>query len=971
MNLKFFFLQGGVYKMKGKAWFFIALLIVFSVVFVSADDTKSGPRRGGNAQLLGPLKDAVEIYKLHAKLTPENLAEYQSGKMSAMAIGSKRLNGAMAGKTTGEPKPMVDKKMPGLSRNGMPIWGRTQGGAKERVKFIIDSMVLPEIQKRWNNPPYDVIGCNVEMTADPAVLAGYNLKVRSVSEVDGKTIANIEIASQELEKIAKLPAISRISPVLKKGLNNDLGTLNTGASRLRLGNNGIYRKGYTGEGVVVGMIDSGIDWSHGDFIDPSTGLSRIQYLWDTSVTIPGSGKRPSDLWPSGPLSGLAYGTVYTKADIDNGLCSEVDPASSYGHGTHTSGTAAGNGYATGNYTGMAPMADIVFVKGLDNNGILFIYEMAKLMNKPCAVNMSYGPSLPILYVTLWPEDYPADGSDVDSLQIQGWNAAYGPGHIPVKSAGNIGHWDSYTDLSGGDYPYMIGGYHAGASLAAASTHTLVVPDYNAMWNDWGWGDPYYGDYPVINFGIWYEGPIRITLTSPNGRVVGPMTHGTSGTAATTGDGWCYYHMNNAAASNGHYYGTIDFEWNNYPEDEPVAGEWQVLVEPLTPGSGRFDMWVSDLENWHSNLYLLSNTPYVKFTGGDNHSNYILDEGASPYEICVGSWATRRGWTDINGSTWTYTMQPHVSDISSFSAPGPARDRRTKPDVAAPGEIIISTAGKDAGWPNSELVDTKHGVMSGTSMAAPHVTGGVALILQKYPGRDVPAIRDIIDGWAIRDQYTTNRGANAFGSGKFWLLPLNSEPVAVITVDKPELVLDNNEVATFDGSASHDREEFPLTYAWSLVSAPAGAAATLTPAGTKAILKPDPNLEGTYQVGLVVNDTIVDSAMAVAAVVAKFYPVKPPANAQLQRLENNFIFYKEYVNKLTWQANPENKSTIVNYKLYKKVKGAADSTYALVSSLPPTTFVYEDKGLKKDQLFTYKLTSLNSRGKESDPIVVGN
>jgi minor extracellular serine protease Vpr len=954
--------------MKGKVWFLAALLIIFSMVFASGDDGKLRQRRG-NAQLLGPLKDAVEIYKFHSKLTLQNLAEYQYNKMSAINPGSQHLFMAKSGKPAGAPKPMIDKKNSSISKNSLPIWGRAQSGTKERVKFIIDSMVLPEIQKRWNNPPYDVIACDVEMTADPAVLEGYNLKVRSVSEVNGKKIVNIEIASQEIEKIAKLPAISRISPVLKKTLNNDLGTLNTGASRLRLGSNGIYNYGYTGAGTVVGLIDSGIDWSHGDFIDPTTGLSRIQFLWDTSVTT--AGKRPSDLWPSGPLSGLSYGTVWTKADIDNGLCNEVDPASTYGHGTHTSGTAAGNGSATGNYTGMAPMADIVFVKGLDNNGILFIYEMAKQLNKPCAVNMSYGPSYPILYISLWPEDFPADGSDVDSLLIQGWNTAYGPGHIPVKAAGNEGHWDSYTDLSGGDYPYMIGGYHAGASLAAASTHTLVVPDYNALWNDWNWGDPWEGDYPFINFGIWYEEPIRITLISPNGATVGPMIHGNSGIATTTGDGWCSYNLNNAAASNGHYYGYIDFEWNNYPDTEPVAGEWHVLVEPLNPGSGRFDMWVSDLENYYGDWYLLNSSPYVKFTGGDNHSNYIIDEGASPYEICVGSWATRQGWTDINGGNWTYTMQPWVSDISSFSSPGPARDRRTKPDVAAPGEIIISAAGKDAQWPSNELVDLKHGVMSGTSMAAPHVTGGVALILQKYPGRDVPAVRDIIDNWAIRDQYTSNRGAKAFGSGKFWLLPLNSAPVAVITVDKSELVLDNNESATFDGSASYDRENFPLTYAWSLVSTPAGAAATLTPAGAKATLRPDPNLEGIYQVGLVVNDSIDDSTMAVATVVAKFYPALPPANAILQRLENNFIFYKEYVNKLTWQANPGNKSTITNYKLYKKVKGAADSSYALVSSLPPTTLIYEDKGLKKDELFTYKITSVNSRGKESDPVVVSN
>jgi DNA-binding beta-propeller fold protein YncE len=202
-------------------------------------------------------------------------------------------------------------------------------------------------------------------------------------------------------------------------------------------------------------------------------------------------------------------------------------------------------------------------------------------------------------------------------------------------------------------------------------------------------------------------------------------------------------------------------------------------------------------------------------------------------------------------------------------------------------------------------------------------------------------------------------------------PPNERPVAVITVDKPEVILDIHEIATFDGSGSHDPENSPLTYTWSLVSVPSGASATLTPDGMTAVLTPDPNSEGTYQVGLVVNDGELDSAMATASVTAKFYPVLPPAAALLQRLESNFIFYKEYTNKLTWTTNPENKSTITAIKIYRKLKGADDSSYSLLTSLAPTVFAYEDKGLTQAQLFTYRITSINSLGRESASVVVGN
>lgn len=98
---------------------------------------------------------------------------------------------------------------------------------------------------------------------------------------------------------------------------------------------------------------------------------------------------------------------------------------------------------------------------------------------------------------------------------------------------------------------------------------------------------------------------------------------------------------------------------------------------------------------------------------------------------------------------------------------------------------------------------------------------------------------------------------------------------------------------------------------------------------------------------------------------------PPAGLQLQRLENNFIFYKEYVNRLAWQANPAETSIVTHYNIYRKPRNDADTAYALLASVGAAVHAYEDKGLRADQLFTYRLTAVNTLGMESDPVVAGN
>ncbi len=159
-------------------------------------------------------------------------------------------------------------------------------------------------------------------------------------------------------------------------------------------------QGLTGKGVIVTVIDSGIDWKHPDFIDAS-GKSRILELWDLSddsFATKGIGSAP-------PVAGLG-GTLYTSAQINEALAGHgvVNSKDTVGHGTACAGMAAGNGRAkvtgmpAGIYKGVAPEADLIICKVTDDKGhyrheeevAKWAVEEAKKLHEPVVINLSCG-----------------------------------------------------------------------------------------------------------------------------------------------------------------------------------------------------------------------------------------------------------------------------------------------------------------------------------------------------------------------------------------------------------------------------------------------------------------------------------------------------------------------------------------------------------------------------------------------------
>ncbi len=126
----------------------------------------------------------------------------------------------------------------------------------------------------------------------------------------------------------------------------------------------------------------------------------------------------------------------------------------------------------------------------------------------------------------------------------------------------------------------------------------------------------------------------------------------------------------------------------------------------------------------------------------------------------------------------------------------------------------------------------------------------------------------------------------------------------------------------------------------------------------------PELESS---GLFKSDTQIQPAMEEFLLIQ---PVLPPTNVKITRLTNDFIFFREYINRISWQRDPREKSKIIKYRIHYKVKGS-NNKYILLTEVNGTDFVYHHRGLKSDQFFSYRITAVDDLNNESLAVTVSN
>ncbi len=470
--------------------------------------------------------------------------------------------------------------------------------------------------------------------------------------------------------------------------------------------NGARRVAETGKGVLVGIIDSGIDVTHRAFW--FNGMPRIVHYRDQ-------------------LSGNLYTQDAIKAGGGKQSPDEV------GHGTHVAGIAAGNGVGTpgGKGAGVAPEADLAVVKtSLSTADIVDaleeIFNLAAERSQACVINLSLGIHFGA-----------HDGSSLFERAID--TLCEERGRAVVVAAGNDG----------------AARIHASTTLACGQATPVrwtadvelkpLIVESTLMGNTW------------IEVWTQREDDVRVVLRSPNGELFTPPHQA----RASEGRDKFAIEMSRQVAQYSQDHVT-SFGIQTVPE-APWLGGWSILVEE-DRSKGKHGVQVGAVHAWIAS----EGTAY--FSNGFTRSHLIGMPGTAAAAITVASYSSRNEWRSRDPASPLVNLPAiKIDDISYFSSPGPTRNGQNKPDIAAPGQWVVSalsSAASTGAIPDRLRVPSApYAAMQGTSMAAPYVTGAVALLLQRHPTLHWSEVKRRLAASTGEDRFSRACWNERWGHGK--------------------------------------------------------------------------------------------------------------------------------------------------------------------------------------------------------------
>lgn len=402
--------------------------------------------------------------------------------------------------------------------------------------------------------------------------------------------------------------------------------------------------GLTGKGVLVAVIDSGIDYFHPDFRNPD-GTTRIGLLADQDRD-----------------------RIYTREEINAALetgsrtsalalVPSTDPS---GHGTAVAAIAAGNGReGNGVYRGVAYESELMVVKlgtPLTDSfprttqlmkALDLVVRRAQDMNRPLAVNISFGNTY--------------GSHDGTSLLETFINDMSGIGrNVIVAGTGNEGTGAGHRAGS------LVMGQEENAQLSIAPYETGMGVQ---LWKS-------------------YVDQFSIRLVTPSGEIIGPIDSRLGPQTLRYGGTQILIYYGKPSPFSRAQEVYFDF----LPvRDYLDSGIWTFRLTPERIVTGRYDMWLPSRGILNPSTRFLRPVPETTLTIPSTAAN-VISVGA--YDDSY------RAYADFSGRGFT------------------RQTGQVKPDLAAPGVDIVA-ARRGGGYE----------AVTGTSFAAPFVTGSAALLMQ--------------------------------------------------------------------------------------------------------------------------------------------------------------------------------------------------------------------------------------------------
>ncbi len=578
-------------------------------------------------------------------------------------------------------------------------------------------------------------------------------------------VGNIYIAVLPTDVLAELSLDERIVRIEANELKSvTLDSLPQSSNIIPIYQGADLPQAYTGKGVVTGVIDTGFDFTHPMFND-ANGHSRIKEVWDMFTGLGEGYKKIGSIYRSESDLKLMEGT--TDQEMEH-------------HGTHVAAIATGSPVMNGKYRGVAFDSDIVLstiwltstTTELRNNfladvnksikdgtgdpiwqnvigndirvfdateilAIKYIMDYAAEHKQPCVINCSFGGQINL--------------STDFTLANELFSQLTGPGRIIVCSAGNDSDTDLYRMKQQGevlDTPLWL-------NLISINRTTSIT--------------------------MRSDQPFTFTL-QPDIEGCTPVTVNTEEIPESVSDNNYskyiditneanVYGIENATKKlmkNGEYAYEItirvpDNDMNHY--NSPSA---QLKIE----GEGVVEVMGTYARASFTRLSLRpTNCPYT-----------VNSPAAFSNAIAVGAMNYRDELTNLNKTEHYKTVynKNGYNQIVSWSGTGPTLEGLTKPDIAASGYNVISAYNslmpesvyKQNDSYNKNIIDTfKAGdkdyymyAESGTSMAAPVVTGTIALWLQADPGLTPQRIKEVFAKTAVHPDPSLTYPNNMYGNG---------------------------------------------------------------------------------------------------------------------------------------------------------------------------------------------------------------